>query len=208
MQKIFENITFLEQKKLLKLLEMKIKNYQNNDTVLEFINESITAIIIEGVAEISKIDYHGNKIIIEELFENSIITNMFLNKNDDLKITCKEDTMILFLDYDYVLAFENPNLKYYNQFLKNILNITNTLIKNKNERIEVLTKKSIRDKLLEYLKIESKKRGSKIIYLPFSYTDLADFLSVDRCAMSREFSNLKKEGFITVKGRKITLNNY
>ena len=75
----------------------------------------------------------------------------------------------------------------------------------KNERIEILTKKTIRDKLLEYFNIYRKKHASKIIYLPFSFTDLADFLAVDRSAMTRELKNLKEEGFIETKGRRITL---
>ena len=47
--------------------------------------------------------------------------------------------------------------------------------------------------------------GSKIIYLPFSFTDLADYLAVNRSAMSREISNLKEEGLIEVNGKKIKL---
>ena len=51
----------------------------------------------------------------------------------------------------------------------------------------------------------SLKNKSKIIYLPFSFTDLADYLAIDRCAMSRELKNLKNEGFIEIKNKKIHL---
>ena len=74
-----------------------------------------------------------------------------------------------------------------------------------NTRIELLTKKNIRDKLLSYFDIISRKRLSKKFTLPFSLTDLADYLSVDRSAMMRELSHLKEEGFIDKKGKKITL---
>ena len=75
----------------------------------------------------------------------------------------------------------------------------------KNERISMLTKKTIRNKLLEYFNIMSKKYNSKYIYLPFNFTNLADFLAIDRCAMSRELKYLKDEGFIEIKDKKITL---
>ena len=78
-------------------------------------------------------------------------------------------------------------------------------IKEKNERIEILSKKTIRNRLLEYFHISTQKTGSKIIYLPFSYTELADFLAIDRSAMSREIKNLKNEGFIKTTKGKITL---
>ena len=74
-----------------------------------------------------------------------------------------------------------------------------------NTRIELLTKKNIRDKLLSYFDIISRNRLSKKFTLPFTLTDLADYLSVDRSAMMRELSHLKEEGFIDKKGKKITL---
>ena len=94
---------------------------------------------------------------------------------------------------------------YYNQFIKNLLKILTDKISERNKRIEILTKKSIRDKLLEYFKINSQRTGSKIVYLPFTFTELADYLAVDRSAMSREMKYLKEEGFIQVSNKKITL---
>ena len=78
-------------------------------------------------------------------------------------------------------------------------------INEKNNRIEILTKKTIRNKLLEYFKMMTKRSGSKHIYLTLSFTELAEYLAVDRSAMSRELKNLKDEGFIEVKNKKITL---
>lgn len=78
-------------------------------------------------------------------------------------------------------------------------------ISEKNERITILTQKSIRNKLLEYFKITSLKNNSRHIYIPTTYTELAEYLAVDRSAMSRELKNLKNEGFIDIKNKKITL---
>jgi len=78
-------------------------------------------------------------------------------------------------------------------------------VKDYDKRIEILTKKTIRNKLLEYFNITSKKNGSRNIYIPFNYTDLADYLAIDRCAMSRELKYLKEEGLIETKGKRITL---
>ena len=72
-------------------------------------------------------------------------------------------------------------------------------------RIELLTKRSTRDKLIGYLTLLSTRTLSKTFSLPFSLTDLADYLSVDRSAMMRELKLLKEEGFIEKNGNKITL---
>ena len=75
-----------------------------------------------------------------------------------------------------------------------------------NLRIELLSKKTIRDKLISYFRILSEKNFSKTFTLPFSLTDLADYLSVDRSAMMRELKSLKNEGFIKKSDKnKITL---
>ena len=74
-----------------------------------------------------------------------------------------------------------------------------------NTRIELLTKRSIREKLLGYFSILSSRNLTKSFTLPFSLTDLADYLSVDRSAMMRELGVLKNEGFIKKVGNKITL---
>ena len=84
--------------------------------------------------------------------------------------------------------------------------IINEKITLKNERIKILTRTTIRNKLLEFFKIEQTKNHSKNIYLPFNYSDLAAYIGSNRSAVSRELSYLKEEGFIEVKGKKITIN--
>ena len=74
-----------------------------------------------------------------------------------------------------------------------------------NTRIELLTKRSIRDKLIGYFTLISSKNLNKSFTLPFSLTDLDDYLSVDRSAMMREMKSLKEEGFIEKNGNRITL---
>ena len=72
-------------------------------------------------------------------------------------------------------------------------------------RIEVLSKRTIRDKLRAYFTIISARNMSKSFKIPFSLTDLADYLSVDRSAMMRELKSLKEDGFIEKSGNRITL---
>ena len=74
-----------------------------------------------------------------------------------------------------------------------------------NTRIELLAKRSIREKLLGYFNVLSTRNFSTTFLLPYSLTDLADYLSVDRSAMMREIKSLKEDGFIKKTGNKITL---
>ena len=89
--------------------------------------------------------------------------------------------------------------------ISNLLELTlnNSIVQN--TRIELLSKRSIREKLLSYFNILSTRNFTKNIELPFSLTSLADYLSIDRSAMMRELKNLTDEGFIKKHGKKIKL---
>jgi len=76
----------------------------------------------------------------------------------------------------------------------------------KNDRIEILTEKTIRNKLLKYFQITTKKNGSKNIYLPFTFTELAEYIAVDRSAMTRELKNLKEDNIIEINNKIIKIN--
>lgn len=207
MVNLFDHISDRNKDKLLKLLEANIFTFKKDSMILSTIKEeNVIGIVSSGYIQIVRNDYNGNRTIIEELEENSIFGSMFSSiSNDEYDIVTKEESKIIIIEYERIIRSSNNNYSFYNQFIQNLLQILSDKINEKNNRIEILTKKTIRNKLLEYFKIISKKNGSKNIYLPFSFTELADYLAIDRSAMSRELKNLKDEGFIDIKSRKITL---
>ena len=208
MTNLFDEINPRNKEKILKMLEANYLTFKKNTNIFSTIKkENIIGIVENGNIQIIENDYNGNRIIIEDLKENDIFGSMISSiTNQEYDVITKEDTDIILIDYDRIINSENSKYEYYNQFLKNLLKIISDKIQEKTQRIDILTKKSIRNKLLQYFANESKKNGlSKVVYLPFSYTELADYLAVDRCAMSRELKFLKEEGFIEVSGRKINL---
>ena len=103
------------------------------------------------------------------------------------------------------MNFNQNTKEYYNQFIKNLLIIIMSDMKKTTQRLEILTRKTIRNRLLEYFNISLKNSGTKHIYLPFNFTELAHYLAVDRSAMMRELKYMKEERIIEVKGKRITL---
>lgn len=205
MEKLFDKISDKEKNLILKEFEATTINYKKNQLVLSSVKSSVIGIVLEGLIQIVKTDYDGNSIMTDEISEGNVFGTMLNNlDNNDCSITAKEDSKILVIEYDMINSSNNFK-PYVTKFLKNLLNITTEIIKEKNNHIQILTKRSIRDKILEYINI-NRNSGSRIIYLPFSYTDFANYLAVDRCAMSRELKNLKEDGIIETKGKKIYLN--
>lgn len=204
---IFSNIDIENKDKLLKMIEADIFTFKKGLTILSRSkNDNTFFIILSGCIQIIRNDYNGNRIITNELYENDVFGSTILSvSNTEYDIVTKKDTKIAIIEYDRTLLKDYNDCRFYNTFIKNLLQITSNKMKLKNERIEILTKKTIRNRLLEYFKIASRKSGSKKIYLQVSFTELAEYLATDRSAMTRELKNLKDEGFIEITGKKITL---
>jgi CRP-like cAMP-binding protein len=73
------------------------------------------------------------------------------------------------------------------------------------KKINHITKRSTREKLLSYLSAEAKKQGSKSFLIPFDRQQLADYLCVERSAMSSELSKMRSEGLLEYQKSFFTL---
>lgn len=203
----FDNINSRNKQKLLHLLKADVYEYKAGKRILEMIyNDNIICVILEGQIEIIRTDYNGNKTVIEELEEDDIFGNLIsILNNKENEIITKKETKILVIDYNTIINYEENSKGYYNEFIKNLFKIVVQKLNNANKRINIITKKTIRNKLLEYFNTNSYGHQKKYVYLPFNLTKLADYLSVDRTAMSRELKSLKDEGFIEINKKRITL---
>jgi len=205
---IFNGISNSDKRKLLKELEASIVTFEKNTSLLKSVDKgNIIGILEEGEAQIIRTDYDGNKILIEDLRQKSIFGIRFsLINNDEYDVFTKSDCKFIFIDYDLIRIMVKRS-GYYQKFLINLMDILSEMVYYKNERINILTRKNTREKLLEYFNIESKKAFSKVFYLPFNLTELSEYLSIDRSAMMREIKRLKDDRIIESSGNKIRLLN-
>ena len=207
MNKPFDGISKSQITRLFELLETHTYKFNRNQELIPTLkNDNIIGIILSGSAQINYIEYNGNEIVMEDLIVDSVFGSNISSTNDEnCQIIAKEDTEVLVIDYYKLLNPKNLRHVYFNIFFRNLFDIMSTKLKERNERIRILEKKQIREKLLEYFEIEHKKSHSRNIYLPFHFKDLADYIAVNRSAMFRELKNLKEEKFIEIKDRRITL---
>lgn len=209
MNNIFNNITEKEKTKLLTYLKAHTYSAKKGKDISLIVRDKNSICIVEkGEVKILKTDALGSEILFDEVLQGDIFGSSISNISIDSTIETIEDTELIILDFDYIIKKNDFKYQYYNQFIKNLLNAYQEKIEKNNNRIEVLTNKTIRDKLLSYFNIMTKGKNTKILYLPFSYSALADYLAINRSAMSREIGNLKNEGLIEVDGRKIKLLYY
>ena len=185
-----------------------IKKFNKGETITTYIEKrNQICFVLKGEADLIRYDLNGNKTIIGHFTANDVFGEFFYpaNTNNELFVEAKKNSEILFLLYDDIQSKCKKSCTFHEELKESISDIILGNVIELNTRIELLTKRNTRDKLLSYFDILSSNRMNKTITVPFSYTDLADYLSVDRSAMTRELSHLIEDGFIKKYGNKITL---
>ncbi|MCI8617006.1 MAG: Crp/Fnr family transcriptional regulator [Clostridia bacterium] len=184
------------------------KSFRKNQTITTYIQKrNQVCIILNGEADLVRYDLNGNKSIIEHFTKNDIFGEAFyiVTTNNELSVEAKKNCEVLFFIYDNIHQKCRINCKFHQTLSENFSNLILNKVMDLNTRVEILSKRSIREKLRTYFNILSTRNLSQTFSLPFSLTDLADYLSVDRSAMMRELKSLKDEGFIEKNGNRLTL---
>lgn len=204
---LFNNISEQDFQKIYKCFNIRNIFFKKDQNILSNTkNAGTIGIVISGDAQLIRLDYKGTRTLLAEYPAGDVFGGIFSNiSNGEISVQAKTDCEIMFLDYDHIINRCKKNCPYHNTIIQNMIQILSKRIYKQNERIEVLTKRSTRDKLLEYFHSLAKKTSSKTIYLPFTYTDLADYLSIDRAAMMREIKSLKDDGVIHTNGKMVRI---
>ena len=182
------------------------KVFSKNEVVTTYIkNRNQLCILIDGHADLVRYDLNGNRTIVEHFSKNSLFGEVFytITTNNELLVEAKSNCTVLFYIYDDIFHKCRNNCKFHQTLSESLPQLILNKVTDLNMRIELLTKRSTRDKLLGYFSLLSTRNLSKSFELPFSLTDLADYLSVDRSAMMRELKLLKEDGFIEKIGNRI-----
>ena len=184
------------------------KTFEKNEVITTYIQKrNQFCILADGNADLVRYDLNGNRTIVEHFSKNDIFGEVFytVTTNNELLVEARSKCTILIYTYDDIHNKCRNNCKFHQTLSENLPELILSKVTTLNTRIELLTKRSIRDKLIGYFSLLSTRSLNKSFTLPFSLTDLADYLSVDRSAMMREIKLLKEDGFIEKNGDRITL---
>ena len=185
----------------------EVKNFKKNEIVTTYLlKRKQICILLSGMAHLIRYTEDGERRIIYSFKEGDAFGEAFymLHTSRELFVEAKKDCKVLFLPYDKMDNCPH-DCTYHIQLLKDLPELFMNRMAELNARAELLTHKGVRDKLMFYFnKLSSDQHSSKIT-LPFSYTDLADYLVLDRSAMMRELTKMDNEGIIEKDGKDIIL---
>ena len=130
-----------------------------------------------------------------ELFgETFVCSALFASK---VSFVTAEKTEILFLNYDRVMHTCSLTCRYHHRLIENMLQCIAEKNMRLMEKIEIVSKKTLRDKLMTYLSFEAQKQGTDYFTIPLGRMELAEYLCADRSAITRELVSMQEDGLIT-----------
>ena len=204
--KIFDNITDGEIDKMKNCFKAINRKFIEGETINNIENGSL-GIVVSGVVEIIRFDFDGNRTILERINENGIFGRLFFSQIDegDVEIICLTDCEIMFIDYDHLTKQCHNACSHHSTLIRNMLSIVSEKSIKLSNRVEILSQRTLRKKLITYFYMISKETGKKNIVVPFSLSNLSDYLCVDRSAMLREMKKMREEGLIDSHAKKVTI---
>lgn len=208
MTNIFDGINEKSFSQICKCFKSTTRSYKTGETIINYSNQiDNIGIILSGEAEVVKYDIDGNRAIIERLSKNEIFGKLFtyLSGDSDTRVVCSKNCEILYIDYYHVVKRCEKACEHHSVFVNNMLNILAERSIEQSAKIDILSQRTLRRKLMSYFILESKKQNKMTFSLPFSLASLADYLCVDRSAMLREMKKMREDGIIISKAKKITL---
>lgn len=184
------------------------KSFSKGEIITSYIQKrNQLCILLSGNADLVRYDLNGNRTIVEHFSKNALFGEVFykVTTNNELLVEAKSRSTVLFYIYDEIKSRCNNTCKFHETLAENLPELVLNKITDLNTRIELLTQRTTRDKLLMYFSLISTRKLSKSFELPLSLTDLADYLNVDRSAMMRELKLLKEDGLVDKIGNRIIL---
>ena len=206
---LFTDILPEEQERMRVCFKAREAVFQNGETVMEYSNiMKKIGLILYGRAVLYCCDEEGNEYVIDELKKDAVFGEPFLLPTDfqHYYVKAEEETRVMFIDYEHVIKRCENACSFHSQMVSNLLQLIAMRSSQQANRIYVLSRKTTRKKILAYLNHLSAEMHNQKIHLPMSYTALAQYLCVDRSAMTRELKNLENEGVLKKEGREIRLD--
>ena len=201
--KLFNNISDKNLLPMLTCLNAKVLHFNKGETIIE---EGSSArdvgIVLSGSVQIIKIDFYGNRSIISKIESAQLFGESFACADIvsvPISVIASENSEIMLIDCKRITKTCCNACEFHNQIIINLLQIMamkNILF---NQKAEITSKRTTREKLLAYLEQQAKINNSNSFSIPFDRQELADYLEVDRSGLSAEISKLRKEGLLECK---------
>ena len=157
-------------------------------------------VVLRGSIHVIHTDFSGNHSVMWTIGQGELFGETYASAGVEAfpySFVAAEDSLVMILDYLRVITgCRNNGCLAHSYMVTNLIKSVGRKNMLLTQKLEILTQRTTRDKLLTYLTECRKKAGTQRFFIPFGRQGLADYLSVERSAMSAELSRMKKDGLI------------
>ncbi len=209
---LFRGISSADAESVLKCLSAVRKAYKKGESIFHAGEPSRTmGFVLSGAVEIFRDDYWGNRQIIGaagagDLFGESYACmpgTIFM-----ITVQAVEDAEVLFFDVNRILTTCSPACEFHSRLIHNLLYILAEKNLMLTRKIDHMGQRSIREKVMAYLSFQMESNRSGTFEIPFNRQQFADYLAVDRSALSAELSRMKRDGLIDYEKNHFRIPGY
>ena len=208
--RLFQGFTKEEIQSLLDCLNATVKTWKKGEYIFHAgeITEHF-GMILEGTVQVVSDDYWGERQILAGFRKGQLFGEAYAcMEKTPLMVSALavEETQVLMLNAHRVLQTCTSACDFHRRLVENLVGILAKKNLTLTRKIDQVSKKTIRGKVLAYLSSEAAQQNSSDITIPFNRQQLAEYLAVDRSALSAELSKMQKEGMIQYKKNHFILN--
>lgn len=206
---LFMGIEAKEIEAMLPCLSASTKSYEKGQFIHrrgDVINR--VGVVLSGCIHIIKEDFWGNRSILAEMKGGQLFGESYAILPAEglaVSIYVAQDCEVLFLDVAKIMTVCGSACEFHSKMARNLLMVTAQKNLQLTQKIEYMAQRSTREKLLSYLSAQSQRQQSTTFDIPFNRQQLADYLCVDRSAMSNELGKLRDEGILNFQKNQFEL---
>ena len=156
-------------------------------------------IVLSGRVDMIKEDLWGGKTLLARMGKDELFGESFACGSDTesaVTFLASEDTNVLFLPFSKVMRTCSMACEFHHRLVENMVSIIADINRTLMRKVEIISQRSLREKILTYLSFQAQKSGSRYFTIDLDRSELAEYLCADRSAVSRELSALKQEGIL------------
>ena len=185
---------------MLGCLGARVETFDKKYTIIAEGNPAkYIGIVLSGCAQITQVDYYGNRSILSSVMPSNVFAEAFACaevRSLPVSVIASEPCEVMLIDCGRILHTCQNSCGFHQKLIYNLMKDLASKTLALHQRIEVTSKRTTREKLMTYLMLQSKKAGNSSFNIPFDRQELADYLEVDRSGLSAEISKLRNEGII------------
>ena len=205
---LLDRITPESLQKMIPCFKPLIKRYGKGETILSYEDGAPThvAVLLKGSARLEVINTEGDAFLLEQYKEGDVFGELFTLALDSAAylVTALEPSQVVFIDYQHIITPCEESCPHHTQLISNLFLMTAQRTQELSLHLSLLNQPSTREKLLAYLRFARSRAGAEgnaPFEIPLTLSQLAEYLRVDRSAMSREIKAMKEAGLIEAEKR-------